>query len=285
MRRYARAGPCFASPCAKTRAKVSDPHVRLPHREPPCVEPETPASGCLICSIPLLLLLPRGGRGAWGPLRHCWNDMGLIERPYCERLGTPFERDRGAGMIRWRPPRIRPFSAGRGRSPATRRDRAGLVNRLKYHDRLELAEPMGRWMARAGAELLAEADVLVPTRCTGCASPPGASTSRPSWRGSSRARARFRSKRGAGAGEADGAAGGAHAPQRAANLAGAFRVDKARAGRNLGPGNRAGRRVSPPGRPPTPPPGPCSRRRGPRGPSSFRADRDRRVISCIEAPP
>lgn len=37
-----------------------------------------------------------------------------------------------------------------------------LAHRLKYHDRLELAGPMGRWMARAGADLLPDADLLVP---------------------------------------------------------------------------------------------------------------------------
>src|SRR5256885_12425666 len=37
-----------------------------------------------------------------------------------------------------------------------------LVHALKYQDRTDLAPAMGRWMARAGQELLAEADVLVP---------------------------------------------------------------------------------------------------------------------------
>jgi ComF family protein len=37
-----------------------------------------------------------------------------------------------------------------------------LVHRLKYSDRAELAGPMGRWMARAGAEILAGADALAP---------------------------------------------------------------------------------------------------------------------------
>lgn len=37
-----------------------------------------------------------------------------------------------------------------------------LVHRLKYEDRLDLAAAMGRMMAAAGAELLAEADCLVP---------------------------------------------------------------------------------------------------------------------------
>jgi ComF family protein len=33
---------------------------------------------------------------------------------------------------------------------------------LKYHDRTDLAPSMGRWMARAGKELLDDADLLVP---------------------------------------------------------------------------------------------------------------------------
>ena len=37
-----------------------------------------------------------------------------------------------------------------------------LVHSLKYQDRTDLAPAMGRWMARAGQELLDEADVLVP---------------------------------------------------------------------------------------------------------------------------
>ncbi len=37
-----------------------------------------------------------------------------------------------------------------------------LVHALKYGDRLDLAPMMGRWIAQAGRELLAEADALVP---------------------------------------------------------------------------------------------------------------------------
>ena len=37
-----------------------------------------------------------------------------------------------------------------------------LVHALKYQDRTDLAPAMGRWMARAGRELLAEADALIP---------------------------------------------------------------------------------------------------------------------------
>jgi ComF family protein len=37
-----------------------------------------------------------------------------------------------------------------------------LVHALKYGDRLDLAPTMGRWMARAGRELLQDCDALVP---------------------------------------------------------------------------------------------------------------------------
>jgi ComF family protein len=37
-----------------------------------------------------------------------------------------------------------------------------LVHALKFQDRVDLAPTMGRWMARAGQVLLADADLLVP---------------------------------------------------------------------------------------------------------------------------
>ncbi len=37
-----------------------------------------------------------------------------------------------------------------------------LVHGLKYSDRLDLAPMMGRWMARAGRELLIDADAIIP---------------------------------------------------------------------------------------------------------------------------
>ena len=93
----------------------------------------------------------------------CWTQMRFIERPYCERLGTPFAQDLGNGIIS---PQAYPDPPVYTRARAVTHFEDGparqLVHRLKYGDRMELARPMGRWMARAGAELLAEADVLVP---------------------------------------------------------------------------------------------------------------------------
>ena len=89
--------------------------------------------------------------------------MRFIERPYCERLGTPFEQDLGEGLISPQAMADPPVFA-RARAVARFEDGPArqLVHRLKYSDRAELARPIGRWMARAGADILAEADCLAP---------------------------------------------------------------------------------------------------------------------------
>ncbi|SDR62546.1 comF family protein [Rhizobiales bacterium GAS191] len=92
----------------------------------------------------------------------CWGRLRLIERPYCERLGTPFSVDIGKGLLS--PAAIaNPPVYERARAVARYDDVArALAHRLKYGDRLDLAATIGGWMARAGAELLAEADLIVP---------------------------------------------------------------------------------------------------------------------------
>jgi ComF family protein len=92
----------------------------------------------------------------------CWAGIGFIERPYCERLGTPFAVDLGTGLLS--PAAIAdPPAFGRARA-VCRFDGAArdLVHKLKYGDRTELALTMGAMMAQAGRELLAEADLIVP---------------------------------------------------------------------------------------------------------------------------
>jgi ComF family protein len=111
-------------------------------------------STCLACRKPV---------GAAGGLcAGCWTNMGFIARPYCERLGTPFPSDTGGALLS--PAAIAdPPAYDRARAAARYGDVArDLVHLLKYGDRLDLAKPLGAWMARAGAELLEDADALVP---------------------------------------------------------------------------------------------------------------------------
>ncbi len=92
----------------------------------------------------------------------CWAGIRFIERPFCERLGTPFAVDLGQPLLS--PAAIAdPPVFQRARAVAEYDGTASLlVHRLKYNDRLELARALGTMMARAGAELLREADVIVP---------------------------------------------------------------------------------------------------------------------------
>ena len=102
---------------------------------------------------------PVGGNGLCAP---CWSKLSLIAPPYCERLGIPFAYDPGPGVLSMEAI-TDPPAYHRARAAVRYDDIArALVHALKYGDRLDLAPTMGRWMARAGRELLADADVLVP---------------------------------------------------------------------------------------------------------------------------
>jgi ComF family protein len=92
----------------------------------------------------------------------CWSRLSFIAPPYCARLGIPFGYDPGPGVLSMEAI-ADPPSYGRARAAVRYDDVArGAVHALKYGDRLDLAPMMGRWMANAGRELLAEADALVP---------------------------------------------------------------------------------------------------------------------------
>jgi ComF family protein len=92
----------------------------------------------------------------------CWQKVTFIERPYCEVLGLPFSHDLGAGILSAEaianPPdfdRLRAVCAFDGTA-------RNLVHALKYRDRTELAPMLALWMSRAGREILAECDAIIP---------------------------------------------------------------------------------------------------------------------------
>jgi len=92
----------------------------------------------------------------------CWSRLSFIAPPYCSRLGIPFVYDPGPDILSMQA--IAALPAYHRARAAVRYDEVArtLVHHLKYHDRTDLAPTMGRWMARTGAELLDEADLLVP---------------------------------------------------------------------------------------------------------------------------
>src|SRR5262245_24423256 len=114
--------------------------VALPQLRPTCREP---VDGAGLCPA-------------------CWSKLSFIAPPYCERLGIPFPFDGGPGLLSMEaiadPPAYHRARAAVRYDDIARK----LVHALKYGDRLDLAPAMGHWMARAGRELVAEADALIP---------------------------------------------------------------------------------------------------------------------------
>lgn len=92
----------------------------------------------------------------------CWSKLRFLEKPWCAVMGTPFSHDMGEGFLSAEaiadPP---PFERARAAVAYTGVAR-DMVQGLKYNDRTDLAPWMARWMLRAGAELVADAQVVVP---------------------------------------------------------------------------------------------------------------------------
>jgi predicted amidophosphoribosyltransferase len=113
-------------------------------------------------ALPTLCVACREPVDGAGVCAACWSKLSFIAPPFCPRLGIPFVYDPGPDLL---------SMEAIANPPAYRRARAAvryddvartLVHALKYQDRTDLAPAMGRWMARAGRELLDDADVLVP---------------------------------------------------------------------------------------------------------------------------
>src|SRR2546428_7422738 len=113
-------------------------------------------------ALPTLCVSCREPVDGEGVCAACWANLSFIAPPFCPRLGIPFVYDPGPGMLSMEaiadPPAYQ-----RARAAVRYDDVARtLVHALKYQDRTDLAPAMGRWMARAGHDLLKEADALIP---------------------------------------------------------------------------------------------------------------------------
>jgi len=109
---------------------------------------------CLACRRPL---------GSYDALcATCWRGIAFVRPPLCDRLGLPMPFDTGGTMI---------SAAAAAHPPGYDRARAvavfsgvmrDLVHGFKYADRHDARQLFGRWLAGAGNELLADADIIVP---------------------------------------------------------------------------------------------------------------------------
>ena len=113
-------------------------------------------------ALPTLCVSCREPVDGEGVCAACWAKLSFIAPPFCPRLGIPFVYDPGPELLSMEAI-ASPPAYQRARAAVRYDDVARtLVHSLKYQDRTDLAPAMGRWMARAGQELLDDADVLVP---------------------------------------------------------------------------------------------------------------------------
>ena len=113
-------------------------------------------------ALPTLCVSCREPVSGEGVCADCWAKLSFIAQPYCPRLGIPFVYDPGPELLSMEAI-ANPPAYARARAAVRYDDVARtLVHALKYQDRTDLAPAMGRWMARAGRELLEGADALVP---------------------------------------------------------------------------------------------------------------------------
>lgn len=109
---------------------------------------------CLSCGILI------ANHGALCP--ECWSRVDFFAGAMCSCCGLPFENNSESGMrcgacIR-RPPPYEKARAVFGYDEGSR----PLLLAFKHGDRTDSAPVFGRWMAQAGEDILAEADLLVP---------------------------------------------------------------------------------------------------------------------------
>ena len=92
----------------------------------------------------------------------CWGGLAFLHAPACSCCGHPFEHEVGpAGLCgacaTARPPFRRARAALRYEEGS--RD---LILRFKHADRTDAAPAFARWMARVGAELIEDCDLIAP---------------------------------------------------------------------------------------------------------------------------
>jgi ComF family protein len=92
----------------------------------------------------------------------CWGGMTFFAPPWCALCGAPFAHPMGEDALCAACARAK-WSWDRARA-VIRYDKNSrhLVLGLKHGDRTHVAGAFGRWMLRAGTEVLAGADLLVP---------------------------------------------------------------------------------------------------------------------------
>ena len=113
--------------------------------------------------LPPVCIACRARIGSHGLLcGDCFAKIDFIAPPICARLGVPLPYDAGEPCLSAAAiasPPVYDRARAVARYSETMRD---LIQSFKYRDRQEGLALFARWLARAGAELLGDADLIVP---------------------------------------------------------------------------------------------------------------------------
>jgi ComF family protein len=91
-----------------------------------------------------------------------WSRINFIEAPLCDGCGSAFDYDPGAG-VRCAACAARALAFDRARAACVYDEHSrDLILKLKHADRTDLAKTFARWIARAAADILPEADAVAP---------------------------------------------------------------------------------------------------------------------------
>jgi ComF family protein len=91
-----------------------------------------------------------------------WSKIAFLEAPVCDGCGAPFDYDMGEG-VRCPACEARPKAFAKARAACLYDEHSrDLILQFKHADRLDLARLFSLWLGRAAADLVAEADAVVP---------------------------------------------------------------------------------------------------------------------------
>ena len=93
-----------------------------------------------------------------------WSRVTFLEAPVCDGCGAAFDHDGGAFAADRCPACLgAPYAFGRGRAACVYDEASrGLILKFKHGDQQQFAPLFARWISRSAAELLADADAVVP---------------------------------------------------------------------------------------------------------------------------
>lgn len=114
--------------------------------------------------LPPLAHDSREATAAAGLTPDAWSRIAFLEAPVCDGCGAAFEYDGGAfAQDRCAACLAQPYGFHRARAACVYDDASrGLILRYKHGDQQQFAPLFARWIGRAAAGLLGEADVVAP---------------------------------------------------------------------------------------------------------------------------